>query len=68
VVNTEASSGIAQGITIGNIENVKNLIIRINSGPQINFSLIKKDHNIIGITKFKNKVSILFYKKVPIYY
>jgi hypothetical protein len=35
VVNTEASSGIAQGITIGNIENVKNLIIRINSGPKL---------------------------------
>jgi len=68
IVNTEPSSGVAEGITIGDIGNIDDLMIRINTGPPINFMLIKKEHNIIGIRKQENKVSILFYKKVPVFY
>jgi hypothetical protein len=68
IVNTEPSSGVAKEIIIGDIENMKNLIIRINSGPPINFMLLKKEYNIIGIRKRENKVSVLFYKKVPVFY
>ncbi len=67
-VNTELSSGIAKEIIIGGIENGENITITINSGQPITFPLLKKEHNIIGIRKKESKVSILFYKKVPVFY
>ena len=68
IVNTEPSSGIAKEIIIGGFKNGDNITIRINSGQPITFSLLKKEHNIIGIRKAEDKVSILFYKKVPAFY
>lgn len=66
-VDTEPSSGVANGINVGEIENINNISIAINEGPVINFELIKKENNIIGIRKQENKVSIVFYKKVPVF-
>lgn len=68
VVNTDPSSGVAKEIIIGGIKNIEDIIIKINSGQPISFALLKKEHNIIGIRKTENKVSILFYKKVPVFY
>ena len=68
VVNTEPSSGIAAGIVTRRIENIEAITLRINSGQPITFNLLRKEHNIVGIRKTEKKVSILFYKKVPIFY
>jgi hypothetical protein len=67
-VNTESSSGVAHWLSIGNIEDINNLSIEINSGPIINFELVKKENNLIGIRKEENKISIVFYKKAPTFY
>jgi len=65
---TEPSSGIAGDLKIGQIEKIKYLSISINNSPTVQFELINKSHNIIGIEKNENKVSILFYKEVPVFH
>lgn len=68
VVNTEPSSGVAKEVITGGLGNGEEILIRINSGQPIAFTLLNKEHNIIGIRKAEEKVSILFYKKVPSFY
>jgi len=66
-VSTNHSSGLAKEIKFGNIADLKNICFRINSGPLITIELIKKEHNIIGIRKQKHKISVVFYKKIPLF-
>ena len=66
-VSTNHSSGLAKEIKLGNITELNNLYFTINSGPLITVELIKKEYNIIGIRKLKHKISVVFYKKVPIF-
>jgi hypothetical protein len=68
IVETEQSSGVAREVIIWGLENGEEVLIRINSGQPIAFKLINKEHNIIGIRKTEEKVSILFYKEVPSFY
>lgn len=63
---TEPSTGVARNVKVGNT-GVKDISIAINNGPMITFELIKKENNIIGIRKKKNMVSIIFYKRVPVF-
>ncbi len=63
---TKPSTGVARDVKIGNT-GVKNISIAINNGSIIRFELIKKENNIIGIRKHENMVSIIFYKKVPVF-
>jgi len=66
IVSTELSQGVADR-TIRDIKNVKNIGVRIDSGPLIFLEIINIDNNIIGINKNYDKIQVVFYKKVPIY-
>lgn len=67
-ITTEPSTGLAESINVGDIKNLKEISLKINSGPQITFELVNKEHNIIGISKDKDKIEIVFYKEVPAFY
>lgn len=67
-VLTEPSSGVAQTILARNNDGIANLSVSINYKPKVTFDLLTKEFNIIGIRKHNNKVIIVFYKKVPVFY
>ncbi len=66
-VRTEPSSGVAEEIKVGCFRGINNITVQIDKGPKINFDIINKEHNIIGIRKKADRVSIVFYKKVPMF-
>ncbi|MCT4601698.1 MAG: hypothetical protein N4A59_02180 [Marinifilum sp.] len=65
ILKTEQSSGIASDYVFGAIGQINGLTMRINRGPFIYIDLFRKNNNLIGIRKDKDKVQVVFYKKVP---
>ena len=68
VVDTEPSAGIAKTFVFKDFSEISNLKIRLNSSPWIYLDVTKKENNIIGIMKDDDKVEIVFYKKIPVFY
>lgn len=67
IVNTDPSSGLAKVIEIKNIKKIERVQFSINNSTKICFELIDDSLNLIGVSKNKNDIDLVFYKKVPFY-
>ena len=71
VVTTEPSTETASYYEVENIDEIEYLTFKINSSPKVSFEIARKDFFIIGIRKgtreHKKEITVVFYKKAPMY-
>ena len=67
IVTTESSTGVATDFVVKNIAEIDHLTIKVNSSPRVSFEIARKDFFIIGIRKYEKEISVVFYKKAPVY-
>lgn len=72
VVTTEPSQGVAESFIVENIADINHLTLKVNSSPKVSFEIARKDFFIIGIRRgireHKKEITVVFYKKAPVYY
>ena len=67
IVQTEPSTETSAEFIIPNIQTIKQLSLKVNSGPTVSFEIARKDFIFVGIRKHEKNIEVVFYKRPPRY-
>lgn len=68
IVSTDGSTGLAKYFVFRNLNEIESFKIRFNRGPWIVLGMLDDNHNLVGVKKQNERIQVVFYKKVPLYY